>query len=84
MPSATLSPRALCRLRELSRRASAVVQLDAVPLRDAVTGAFTTRGTVAPSALRKVWAMPAKIGPLAAPRANFKTALVAALRAPRA
>lgn len=84
MPSATLSPRALCSLRELSRRATAAVQLDAAPLRDTRTGAFTTRGTVAPSALRKVWGIPAKTGPLAAPRGNFKTALVAALRSPRA
>lgn len=79
-----LSPRALHRLRELSRRIDAkLVQLDAVPIRDRHTGAFTTRGTVTGKALRKVWGAPKPQAAAPSGKASFKSALVSALRAPR-
>lgn len=80
-----ISPRALRRLRELSRRIDAkLVQLDAAPLRDRNTGAFTARGTVTGKTLRKAWstAKPQTAAPTG--KASFKSALVSALRAPRA
>lgn len=71
------------RLRELSRRAHAALAFDAAPIRDAKTGTFTARGTIDPKKLRKAWSAAKPPAP-AKGRDSFKTALVSALRAPRA
>jgi len=83
-----LTPRELRRLIELNRRLDAklseFVQLDAAPLRDAKTGAFTTRGSVTGKTLRKVWTSAKPTAPTPNGKASFKSALIAAIRAPRA
>jgi hypothetical protein len=81
-----ISPVALRRLHELNRRLDAkLVQLDAIPMRDKRTGAFTARGTVTGKTLRKVWATAKPpTAPTPSGKASFKTALLSAIRAPRA
>jgi len=66
----------------LSRKLSDVLELDAIPKRDAVTGAFTKVGTVTAPALRAAWGQTGKRGTSRA-QETFKTQLLAALRAPR-
>jgi hypothetical protein len=84
-----LSPREFRRLIELNRRLDAklsnLVQLDAAPMRDKRTGTFTARGTADAKTLRKVWASAKPpTSPTPDGKASFKSALLAAIRAPRA
>jgi hypothetical protein len=91
-------PSAFARLVALSARADrALHELDAVPRRDPLTGAFTARGTVTPRTLRKAWSGPRVLPDRPAPapesdaptpqprdrREAFRASLAAALRSSR-
>jgi hypothetical protein len=62
--------RAVVALAESIRRK--LVNLAALPRRDPKTGSFTADGTVTPGALRKAWAVPARIPGRITPRAQSK------------
>jgi len=66
--------------RKLSAQLARVIELEATPGRDAVTGAFTKGGTVTAPALRAAWGL-GRQNP--AGREVFKKQLLDALRAPR-
>lgn len=76
----TLTRSQYLRLVRLSRQLSRVLELDATPGRDAITGAFTKAGTVTAGAVRSAWGLGK---PSLAGRDVFKKQLLDALRTPR-
>jgi hypothetical protein len=82
MAKTSRSRESLARLVVLSGRLNrAVIELESIAAsRDPRTGTFRKGGTLAPGKIRAAWST---VGRRAAPRSNFKTDLLNALRAPR-